>query len=62
MYLYMAITKDKYELPLQVETSRKKLAKNYNITENTLKNIIWRNEHGWNMGKTKGYTFIRVEV
>ena len=54
--LYMAVTADKYELPICVEDSVKKLAKWAGISENTLSSRISKESSG----KTSGIKFIKV--
>ena len=52
----MAVTADKYELPICVEDSVKKLAKWAGISENTLSSRISKESSG----KTSGIKFIKV--
>lgn len=41
-YLYMAVTNDKYQLPIVVEERGKDLADKLGINYNTLRTAIWQ--------------------
>ena len=55
--LYMAVTADKYELPLIVEDSISKLAKKTGVSVSTVKSSIDRNQSG----TRRGMKFIQVK-
>ena len=55
--LYMAVTVDKYELPLIVEDSISKLAKKTGVSVSTVKSSIDRNQSG----TRRGMKFIQVK-
>lgn len=58
MYLYIKVTKDKYELPLAVAGSVAELARITGANENTIRSIICRYEKG----QKKRSIYQRVEV
>ena len=58
MTLYMAVTPDKYELPIAVESTVFDLAEMYSTTPATILTSISRNKSG----KRRGAKFVRVEV
>ena len=58
MTLYMAVTPDKYELPITVESTVFDLAEMYGTTPATILTSISRNKSG----KRRGAKFVRVEV
>ena len=54
----MAVTADKYELPLVVEDSQEKLARKLGITKNAVSKIVWlckRDRYGRKKSKYKIY-------
>ena len=55
--LYMAVTADKYELPLIVEDSISKLAAKTGISVHTIRTSIDRNQSG----HRRGFKFVKVE-
>lgn len=55
--LYLAVTPDKYELPLCVEDNPIELARKFNTTKNSMLSQI---SHGTS-GKLQGYKFVRVD-
>lgn len=56
--LWMAVTDDKYELPLGVYDTRRELAEAYNISENTIKAAIRTNSRSRYMN----LKFVKVKV
>ncbi len=58
MTLYMAVTADKYELPIAVETTLEDIAEVFGISTNAVSSSIAKNRSG----KHKGVKFIRVKV
>ena len=55
---YMAVTPDKYELPLCIPLTSMELARKYNISENTLFCAVSKNKSGTRSGRK----FVRVEL
>lgn len=58
MKLYMAVTPDKYELPLAVETNASDLAKMFGTNQQAIFTAISKNLSG----KQNGVKFVKVEV
>ena len=58
MTLYMAVTPDKYELPLAVKTNAKDIAELFGTTEKTVYSSISKNRSG----KRNGVKFVKVTV
>lgn len=58
MYLYLAVTADKYELPLGVYDSLAVMAREWGVSRETVRSAIRRNQDGRHTGRK----FIRVEV
>ena len=58
MTLYMAVTPDKFELPIAVESTVFDLVEMYSTTPATILTSISRNKSG----KRRGAKFVRVEV
>lgn len=58
MILYMAVTPDKYELPITVENTLFDLAEMFGTTSSTILTSISRNKSG----KRRGAKFVKVEV
>ena len=58
MKLYLAVTADKYELPLIVEEDVGILAKHFNLKSNTILSSIAHNKSG----KRQGFKFLRIIV
>lgn len=56
--IYMAVTPDKYELPLYVADNTRELANVFNTSDGNVKSCISKGKSG----TTNGYKFIRVEV
>lgn len=56
--LYMAVTPDKYELPLAVCDTAKELGELFGVGKNTVQSAISNNLSG----KNKGRKFVRVEL
>lgn len=54
--IYMAVTRDKFSLPLAVADSRKELAKMRGVAPNTISKEIRRGEKGMCSG------YVKVEV
>ena len=59
MLLYMAVTTDKYELPIAVEDSVSKLAARLGIRSNTINVSMFRSSN--KKGKL-GMKFVKLEV
>lgn len=57
MPMYMAVTADKYELPLFVADTVWEMAKHFGVTENTVYSSISKGLSG----KRNGYRFVKVE-
>lgn len=57
-YLYLAVTTDKYELPLIVEDTALKLANKMGITRGRVNSAIYQNESG----KRRGSKIIKIEI
>lgn len=58
MTLYMAVTPDKYELPIAIESTLEDIAEVFNINVHTVACAISRNRSG----KRNGVKFLKVEV
>lgn len=58
MKVYMAVTTDKYELPLVVEDTARALALKLNIKENAVSSYISKGLSGAKIG----YKLIRIEI
>ena len=58
MTLYMAVTPDKYELPLAVEAYAEDIAEIFETT----KKAVWSSVSSGRSGKKKGVKFVKVEV
>lgn len=58
MKLYMAVTADKYELPVAVEENAQMLARKYGVGKNEIYEYISRG----NIRKKNGVKFVRIEV
>lgn len=54
----MAVTPDKFELPLCSPLTAREIARKYNISENTLFHSVSMNKNG----KRSGRKFVRVEI
>jgi hypothetical protein len=57
-YLWLAVTADKYELPIIVEESAKQLADKLGITSSTVIASVSRN----NTGKNAGRKIVKVNI
>lgn len=57
-YLWLAVTADKYELPLVVEESSYKLAKALGVHQGTIAKLIARGSSGRNNGRK----IVKVEI
>lgn len=57
-YLYLAVTADKYELPLIVEDTALQLANKMGITQGRVNSAIYQNESG----KRRGTKIIKIEI
>ena len=55
--MYMAVTTDKYELPLCVADTARELAEHFGVSENTVYSSISKGLPG----RRNGYRFIKVE-
>lgn len=64
MTLYMAVTADKYELPLAVTNTANELAKTLGKKTSYVRAEISRETHGKNKcnGRMRGYKLVKVEV
>lgn len=58
MKLYMAVTADKFELPLAVEVSTTQLSKKTGISKESISFSICKKRSG----KNNGIKFIKIEV
>lgn len=58
MILYLAVTADKYELPLMVTDNIQELAEKYKTTGNNIRSSISKGING----KCSGRKFVKVEV
>lgn len=59
MKIYMRVTQDKYQIPIDFDTSPTELAKRLGVNVNGVLANIWRQKHG----KLKGFPrYICVEV
>ena len=58
MTLYMAVTSDRFELPIVVETSLQMLSEKCHVSPSTILTSIRRKQSG----KQRGCKFLRVEV
>lgn len=58
MTLYMAVTPDKYELPLAVEPYAEDIAAKF---ETTVK-AVWSSVSSGKSGKKKGVKFVKVKI
>lgn len=56
--LYMVVTSDKYELPIDFSTSVGELAKKYNVTCNSIYSCVSKKRNG----KNNGFKFIKVYI
>ncbi|MBU3131570.1 hypothetical protein KPL40_03825 [Clostridium gasigenes] len=57
-YLWLAVSPDKYELPMVVEDSAKKLARRLNVSSNVVSSSISKNLSG----KIQGRKIIKVQI
>lgn len=57
-YLYLAVTADKYQLPIMVEDNAKLLAKKLGIREGRVHSAIYQKESG----KKTGFKILKVEI
>lgn len=55
--MYMAVTTDKYELPLFVADTARELGKHFGVSQNTVYSSISKGLSG----KKNGYRFVKVE-
>ena len=55
--LYMAVTPDKYELPMMVSNNTREIANSYGVTYENMLSQISKNLNG----KKQGVKFVRVE-
>lgn len=58
MTYYMAVTSDKYEIPIFVTNNIEEMAEKFNVTKNGILSSISHNLNG----AKKGYKFVRVVV
>lgn len=58
LYLWLAVTADKYELPLTVADSAKELGEIYGVSKQTVKNCVLRNVSGTRTGRK----FVKVRI
>lgn len=56
--IYMAVTTDKYELPLALETSYEELSKITGVSVNSIKYSIYKHLSG----RHRGIKFIKVKI
>lgn len=57
-YLWLAVTPDKYELPLAVEESSEKLGRIYGLSKKTVASMVRRGADG----KRNGHKFVKVRI
>lgn len=57
-YLWLAVTVDKYELPLMVEDSSAKLGAKFGLSKKTVASLISRKA----CGTRNGYKFVKVRI
>lgn len=57
-YLWLAVTPDKYELPLVIEDSSEKLGKVYGLSKKTVASMVRRGADG----KRNGHKFVKVRI
>lgn len=62
MTIYMAITSDRFELPLYVSESSGDLARKMGVTTNMIYTEINRKHLRKNQGTKRGFTFTKVVV
>lgn len=62
MALYMAVTPDKYELPVAVEDSPTKLARKIGVSVNMILASLTPKRAGYNNRRRMGYRYRKVEV
>lgn len=64
MMLYVAVTADKYELPICVAETGAELARKLNMPVKTLYRLIWLKDKNIlkEQGKNRGYNIVKVEV
>lgn len=55
--MYMAVTADKYELPLYVADTARELGKHYGVSANMVYSAVSKGLSG----KRNGYRFVKVE-
>ena len=58
MNLYMAVTADKYELPLYVAKSVEELSDKYGLTPGNIRSKISKNQSG----KRLGIKFLKIDI
>ena len=58
MFLWLAVTPDKYEFPIYIEDSSSKLAEKLGITASTVIASVSRNKSGINAGRK----IVKVEL
>lgn len=58
MTLILAVTPDKYELPLYVADTVREMARIVGMRENNVSSLISKHKSG----KRSGYKFLRIEV
>lgn len=59
MYVYMKVTRDKFELPVAIADSPKELAKMVGSTANTINSAVNKYERG--VHKTSKYIRVKIE-
>lgn len=58
MSIYMAVTADEYELPIDFSSNLKKLAERTGVSASSISSCIYKNRSG----KNRGFKFVKVEV
>lgn len=61
-WVWLAVTPDKYELPLVAEASAELLARKLGVTKNAVMSGASQYKKGKESGNTKGYRVTRVEL
>lgn len=57
-FLWLAVTPDKYELPLAVEESSEKLGRIYGLSKKTVASMVRKGADG----KRNGHKFVKVRI
>lgn len=60
--LYVAVTGDRYELPIAVAETAKELAKMLGVKENSIYKAVHRQKHGLVKGLKKEIKYYKIEL